>query len=127
MLGQDTPDLAEEIPQQRIGIREIVRSSFIDVRPVPMVGGGRALLERRADARDTVRIVKPNQALSVRFVKRRRITQPVRPLGRRLARPDLEFQPIALIEPMGTTVKGEEKFERVFIGVIQLSYHHMII
>jgi hypothetical protein len=78
-----------------------------------MAGGGRALLERRADGRDTVRIVKPDQALSVRVVKRQRITQPMRPLGGSLALADLEFQPIALIEPMGTAVKSEEKFERV--------------
>ena len=91
-----------------------------------MVGGGRALIERRADGRDTVRIVKPNQALSIRVVKRQRIAQPVRPLGGSLALPNLEFQPVALIEPMGTTVKGEEKFERVYIVIINLSYHYMI-
>jgi hypothetical protein len=92
-----------------------------------MVGGSWALLERRADGRDTVRIIKPDQALSVRVVKRQRITQPMRPLGGSLPLADLEFQPIALIEPMGTAVKGEEKFERVYIGLIYLSYHYMII
>jgi hypothetical protein len=91
-----------------------------------MVGDARALLERRADARDTVRNVKSNQALSTWVVKRQRVTQPVRPLGGSLAPPDLEFQPIALIEPMGAAVKDEEKFERVYIATIDLSYHDMI-
>ena len=74
-----------------------------------------------------MRIVKPDQTLSVRVVKRQRITQAMRALGGSLAFPDLEFEPIALIEPMGAPIKSEEKFERVYISAIHLSYHYTII
>jgi hypothetical protein len=92
-----------------------------------MIGGGRALLKPRAHGRDAVRIVKADQALSVRVVERQRIAQAVRPFRRRLTAPDLEFQPIALIEPVGAAVKGEKKLERMFIATTYLSYHGRII
>jgi hypothetical protein len=63
-----------------------------------------------------VGIVKTDQALPVRVVERERITQAVRPLSGRLAAPDLEFQPVALIEPMSAAVKGEQELERMLIG-----------
>ena len=78
-----------------------------------MIGLDRTLLEPGPHGLDRMGVVEADQPLPFRVVKRQRITQPVRPLRRRLNSLDLELHEIAFGIPVYVSIEAQEKFEGV--------------
>jgi len=85
---------------------------------MPVIGGGRAFVERRAGRCNGVGVVEADEPNAGRIVQRERVAESVRALPRELDPPDLEFQPVAAFQPENTPVESQQKFECMFRTLI---------
>jgi hypothetical protein len=75
----------------------------------------RRLAETGAMRRHTVGIVETDQPVAVRVMQRKAVPQTMRTFRRYFRAPDLEFQPISLVEQVDAAIEGKQEFKRVLV------------
>jgi hypothetical protein len=128
VLGEHTLHFIEKIVDQSLRVLERIWPAGILLRAVPVIRRIRPLLAP-ARRRNRMGVIETNEPRVVRTVERERVPQPMRPFARRLDANDFKLKPVPASVPMGPSVKGKQKLQRMVGGFYGrfLSYPHRII